>query len=256
MKSAFGWRFFPVGEGNMNKYVLITGASGGIGQATALKLASQGYHLYLHYNRNKQGMNDLLDKLSAFGGEYFPIQADLGTKEGYKKVVNQIFSLEGVVHCSGNSHYGLLVDLTEQEMDRLMDLHIFSPLMMTKELIPKLKTCESGNIIVISSIWGQTGAACEVAYSTVKGAQLAFVKALSKELALSGIRVNGIAPGAIQTSMMNDFSNEDIEMIENDIPMGRMGAPSEIANIVAFLLSDDASYITGQILSANGGWYT
>nr|WP_263327950.1 SDR family oxidoreductase [Neobacillus sp. Marseille-Q6967] len=240
----------------MKKHALITGASGGIGYAVAEKLASMGYHLYLHYNSNEKGINKLLEKLSSYGGEYTPIQADLGDLAGYKKVCGQIFTVDDIIHCGGISHYGLLVDLKEEEAQSLMNIHVLSPLMMTKELLPKLISKRSGNVIMISSIWGQTGGACEVAYSAAKGAQIAFVKALSKEVALNGIRVNAIAPGAIETRMMNEFSEEDLERIQFDIPMGRLGLPGEIANGVAFLLSQDSSYVTGQVLSINGGWYT
>ena len=115
---------------------------------------------------------------------------------------------------------------------------------------------QQGNILFITSIWGQTGSACEVVYSTVKGAQIAFVKSLAKELALSGIRVNGIAPGAVNTSMMADFTEDEIDMIKSGIPMGRMAEPEDIAESVSFLLSEKAGYITGHILNVNGGWYT
>jgi 3-oxoacyl-[acyl-carrier protein] reductase len=239
----------------MRKYALITGASGGIGQAVAYALAVKGYHLYLHYNQNEQAINGLMDKLQSFGGEYIPIHADLAATEGYKQVCSQIFSLDAIIHCGGNSHYGLLVDLRQEEAEMLLNVHVLSPLMMTKELLPKLLSKGVGNIIVITSIWGQTGASCEVAYSTVKGAQIAFVKSLSKEVALNGIRVNGIAPGAVKTPMMEGFTKEDIGVIEDDIPMGRLGTPEEIAKGVSFLLSEESSYITGQILAINGGWY-
>jgi 3-oxoacyl-[acyl-carrier protein] reductase len=239
----------------MKKYALITGASGGIGQAVALLLAAKGYHLYLHYNKNEQSIIGLMAKLQAFGGEYIPIHADLAMIDGYKKVCSQIFSLDAIVHCGGNSHYGLLVDLSLEEAESLLNVHVLNPLMMTKELLPKLLSKGLGNIVVITSIWGQTGAACEVAYSTVKGAQIAFVKSLSKEVALNGIRVNGIAPGVVMTPMMAGFTKEDIELIEDDIPMGRLGSPEEIAKGVLFLLSEESSYITGQILAINGGWY-
>lgn len=240
----------------MKKYVLITGASGGIGQAVAYNLASKGYHLYLHYNRNVESIRSLIDKLQPFGGEYLPIHADLAATDGYKKICSQIFSLDAIIHCGGNDQYGLLVDLKQEQAESLLNVHVLNPLMMTKELLPKMLKKRSGNIIVITSIWGQTGAACEVAYSTAKGAQIAFVKALSKEVALNGIRVNAIAPGAVTTPMMDSFSEEDIELIKEDIPMGRLGHPEEIAKGVAFLLSDDSSYMTGQILAINGGWYT
>ncbi|NWQ44179.1 SDR family oxidoreductase [Bacillus sp. EB106-08-02-XG196] len=240
----------------MGKYALITGASGGIGQAVALKLASLGYNLYLHFNKNETAIKELLEQLESFDGEYLPIQADLEEAEGYKKICSQIFSLDAIIHCSGNSHYGLLVDLKHEEAESLMRVHVMNPIMITKDLLPKLIKKRSGNIIFISSIWGQTGAACEVAYSTAKGAQISFVKALSKEVALSGVRVNAIAPGAVETAMMGRFSEEDIQLLQYDIPMGRLGVPEEIANGVKFLLSNESSYITGQVLSINGGWYT
>jgi 3-oxoacyl-[acyl-carrier protein] reductase len=109
---------------------------------------------------------------------------------------------------------------------------------------------------VITSIWGQTGGSCEVAYSAAKGAQISFVKALSKEVALSGVRVNAIAPGAVKTGMMARFTSEELAAINEEIPMGRMGQPDEIADGVSYLLSEESSYITGQVLSINGGWYT
>jgi 3-oxoacyl-[acyl-carrier protein] reductase len=240
----------------VGKYALITGASGGIGQAVALKLASLGYHLYLHFNKNETAIKELLEQLESFGGEYLPIHADLEESEGYKKICSQIFSLDAIIHCSGNSHYGLLVDLKHEEVESLIRVHVMNPIMITKELLPKLIKKRSGNIILISSIWGQTGAACEVVYSTAKGAQISFVKALSKEVALSGVRVNAIAPGAVETAMMGKFSEEDIQLLHYEIPMGRLGVPEEIANGVKFLLSNESSYITGQVLSINGGWYT
>lgn len=240
----------------MKKNVLITGASGGIGQAVAYNLAAKGYNLYLHYNRNEESIRLLLDKLIPFGGEYMPISADLAASDGYKKVCPHIYSLDAIVHCSGNSQYGLLMDLKQKEAEALMNVHVLNPLMMTKELLPKLLSKGTGSIVVITSIWGQTGAACEVAYSTAKGAQIAFVKSLSKEVALNGIRVNAIAPGAINTPMMEGFSQDEVDGITYEIPMGRLGQPDEIAKAVAFLLSEDASYITGQILAINGGWYT
>ncbi|QED47609.1 elongation factor P 5-aminopentanone reductase [Cytobacillus dafuensis] len=240
----------------MKKHVLITGASGGIGGAIAVKLAEEGYHLYLHYHENKKAIEDLLVRLEPFGGEYIPIQADLSSKKGYKKVVKNIFSLDAIIHNSGVSHYGLLYELDDDVAESLINLHVATPLLLTKQLIPKLLSKGSGNIIVISSIWGQTGAACEVAYSTVKGAQIAFVKALSKELAFNGIRVNAVAPGAVQTAMMKGFSFEELETIKNEIPMGKLASPENIADSVSFLLSEKSSYITGQVLAVNGGWYT
>lgn len=240
----------------MKKYVLITGASGGIGEAIAVKLAEEGCHLYLHYHENKKAIENLLERLKVFGGEYIPIQADLSSKNGYKKVAKNIFSLDAIIHNSGISHYGLLYDLEDGMAEKLINLHVTTPLLLTRELLPKILSKGTGGIIVISSIWGQTGSACEVAYSTVKGAQISFVKALSKELAFNGIRVNAVAPGAVQTAMLEGFSFEELEAIKKDIPMGRLASPENIADSVSFLLSEKSSYITGQVLAVNGGWYT
>lgn len=240
----------------MKKFILITGASGAIGQAIALKLAAQGYSLYLHYNLNQQAMDGLLKKLEPFNGEYIPIQADLAEPDSYQRVASHIFSLDGIVHNAGHALYGLLQDLDEGDAARLIQVSITTPLLLTKTLVPKLITKKAGSIVVISSIWGQTGAAYEVAYSTVKGAQIAFVKSLSKELAPSGIRVNGVAPGAVETPMISWFSPDELSAVEAEIPMGRLGTPEDIANGVEYLVSGQSSYITGHVLSINGGWHT
>lgn len=240
----------------MNKYALITGASGGIGQAVALKLAKEGYNLYLHYFQNEKSLKELLERLKVYKGEFIPVKADLSKPDGYKDLSSGIFDLDVMIHCSGKSHYGLLLDISQEETDELIRLHVTSPMLLTKELLPKLISKRTGSIIVISSIWGQTGGACEVVYSAAKGAQIAFVKALSKEVALNGIRVNAIAPGAVKTPMMSEFSEEDLEMLQEEIPMGRMALPEEVAEGVFFLASNQSSYITGQVLAINGGWYT
>lgn len=240
----------------MKKYVLITGASGAIGKAISVKLASEGYSLYLHYNQNKKGMEELMGQIEHFGGEYIPIKANLASKSGYLELASKIFSLDAIVHNAGNALYGLVEDLEEADLEELIQIHVTSPLMLTKKLIPKLRAKGSGSIVIVSSIWGQTGASYEVAYSTVKGGQLAFAKALSKELASSSIRVNAIAPGAIQTPMVEGFTHEEIEAITEDIPSGRLGSAEEVASGVEFLVSEKSSYITGQVLAVNGGWLT
>lgn len=239
----------------MKKFALVTGASGGIGRTISLKLAQEGYSLYLHYYQNKEAMRELMVDLSRYDGEFIPIQADLTSSDGYKKIIANVYSIDAIIHNSGKSHYGLLVDLDQETAEKLMRIHVTSPMLITKELLPRMISKSHGNIVMISSIWGLTGAACEVAYSAAKGAQVSFVKALSKEVALSGIRVNGVAPGAIQTSMNQSFSTDELAAISEDIPMGKLGNTENIADAVSFLLSEKASYITGQILSVNGGWY-
>lgn len=239
----------------MKKFALVTGASGGIGRSISLKLAQEGYSLYLHYYQNKEAMRELMVELSRYDGEFIPIQADLTSSDGYKKIIANVYSVDAIIHNSGTSHYGLLVDLDQETAEKLMRIHVTSPMLITKELLPRMILKSHGNIVMVSSIWGLTGAACEVAYSAAKGAQVSFVKALSKEVALSGIRVNGVAPGAIQTSMIQSFSTNELAAISEDIPMGKLGSADNVADAVSFLLSEKASYITGQILSVNGGWY-
>ncbi|MHC0037135.1 elongation factor P 5-aminopentanone reductase [Pseudoneobacillus sp. C159] len=240
----------------MKRFIFITGASGGIGKAIATQLAKEGYNLYLHYHQNKAQIADLLNELKVYKGEYIPIQGDLSNESEYDRMVSNIFSLDGIVHCGGHTHIGLLTDIDRESVERLIKVHITAPLLLTKMLLPKMIRKGKGNIIVISSIWGQTGGACEVTYSTVKGAQIAFVKGLSKEVAPSGVRVNAIAPGVIDTRMNQHINEEEMNLISSEIPMGRLGKPEEIANGVSFLLSDMSSYITGQVLAINGGWYT
>jgi len=240
----------------VKKYALITGASGEIGSAIAKKLAGEGYSLYLHYNQNEKGIQLLIEQLQRFENDYIPIQADLSLATGYEKVADQIFSLDAIVHNSGQSHYGLLVDLKEEELDQIMKVHVTAPILLTKRLLPKLISKRSGQIVVISSIWGQTGAACEVAYSAAKGAQIAFVKALSKEVSLNGITVNAVAPGAVQSRMLQSLTEEELCALKEDIPVGRLGTGEDVAEAVAFLLSTKSQYITGHTLAVNGGWYT
>ncbi|WRP08507.1 SDR family oxidoreductase [Rossellomorea aquimaris] len=237
------------------KYALITGASGGIGSSTALSLAEQGWNLYLHYHSNEKAIGELLHKIEKFGVEAIPIQANLALPREVGSLVNSIFQLDAIIYSSGNSSWGMFQDQTEEEVDYLINVHVKSPLLLIQKLLPKLIE-RKGSIVMVSSIWGQIGAACEVVYSTVKGAQLAFVKSLSKELALSGVRINAIAPGAVDTSMMSSFSEGELQALRDEIPMGRLAQADEIADSIQFLTSAKASYITGQTISINGGWHT
>jgi 3-oxoacyl-[acyl-carrier protein] reductase len=236
------------------KYALITGASGGIGTSIARQLAADGYGLLLHYNRRREPIEMLEKELTTT--HVVPIQADLATADGVNVLLSQINRpVDVIVYNSGSSYYGLITDMSDELVQSMVQLHVTSPILLTKKLLPEMISKKRGNIVIVSSIWGLTGAACEVVYSMVKGGQNAFVKALAKELAPSGIRVNAVAPGAIDTDMLSIFSKEDLQAIADDIPIGRLGTAVEVAKTVSFLISDAASYITGQIISVNGGWY-
>ncbi|KXG10617.1 SDR family oxidoreductase [Anoxybacillus rupiensis] len=236
------------------KYALITGASGGIGASIAQELAAKGYGLFLHYHRHYENVQALQQQLSNVYTA--AVQADLSRQDGVQTLLAQIDRpLDVMIHNCGISYYGLITDMSDELVQRMVQLHVTSPVLLTKKLLSPMIKKKHGNIIIISSIWGLTGASCEVVYSMVKGGQNAFVKALAKELAPSGIRVNAVAPGAIRTDMLEPFSETEIKELEEEIPLGRIGMPSEVAKTVSFLLSEDASYITGQVISVNGGWY-
>lgn len=244
-------------ENCVRNHILITGASGGIGQAIALSLAKEGNSLYLHYNNNHEAIEKLLiqfDELD-YEGEFIPIQADLRTEEGCTKLCQEVYQIDGIVHNSGISINKVLTNMQNDEIHELMFLHLTAPILITKHLLPKMIQKKAGNIVFISSIWGQTGASCETVYSAVKGGQIAFAKALSKEVALSNIHVNVVAPGAIRTNMMGILDTVETDLLKEEIPLGRIGSPSEVASVVKFLLSEESSYITGQVLAVNGGWY-
>ncbi|MEC1006952.1 elongation factor P 5-aminopentanone reductase [Bacillus subtilis] len=241
----------------MNKTALITGASGGIGKSISETLAARGYNLLLHYNTNQNAAAELAEKLSQmFGVNAEILQADLSAQDGADKLTSSIVQpIDAIVLNSGRSHFGLITDVDNATVQEMVQLHVASPYMLTRNLLPGMIRNKSGAIVAVSSIWGETGASCEVLYSMAKGAQHSFVKGLAKELAPSGIRVNAVAPGAVDTNMMNQFTLAEKEEIADEIPIGRLARPQEIADATAFLLSEKASYITGQILSVNGGWH-
>lgn len=239
-----------------HKYALVTGASGDIGQAICKELASNGYILYIHYNKDKNGIERLSEVLKDQKAEHYIVQSDFSSEDQPAHLLYQIkHTLDLIVHTSGQAHYGLFPDITQFQLQKFIYTNLTVPMMITKALLPDMIKKKRGNIIFITSIWGITGASCEVLYSTVKGGMNTFVKALSKELAPSGIRVNGVAPGAVETKMLANFSSGDLKAMEEEIPIGRLGDPKEIADAVSFLSSEKATYITGQILSINGGWF-
>ncbi|MBT2260039.1 elongation factor P 5-aminopentanone reductase [Bacillus safensis] len=240
-----------------SRWALITGASGGIGQAVAKKLAQEGCHVMLHYYKNEQAAVRLAAHLDeVYSIQTHVVQADLSKTGGADELVSRLPLFPDIlVLNSGRSHVGLVTDTEKDVLASMVQLHVTSPYELTQSLLPSMIQKKAGHIIAVSSIWGETGASCEVLYSMVKGAQNAFIKGLAKELAPSGIRANAVSPGAVKTDMMNRFTQEDIAMLEEEIPLGRLASPEEVADVIWFLASKQSSYITGQILSVNGGWY-
>lgn len=238
------------------KAVLVTGSSGDIGSSICRTLAADGWSLYLHYHSNQERITELMREFQEEypKQEFIPIKADLVEKNAVNVIKDQLFSLHAVVFAHGTTEYGLLDDLTPERMDYLWKMHVLTPILITQAVQAKIHKNAGGRVVFISSVYGEMGSSNEVFYSTVKGAQLAFVKAYSKEVASWGMTVNAVSPGAIQTHMNVHFSEDDLAVLEGSIPLGRLGKPSEISFWVQQLLKPDSAYMTGQTLTVSGGW--
>lgn len=237
----------------MGKNVLIIGASGDIGSAIASQLGEEGYTLLLHYHQNKTAIEEIQRRLPS-DAILDTVQADLTSDKGIKNLLSQIYyPIDSIVFASGVAYYGIFQDTPDNIMDEIISIHVKAPFSIVKEILPEMIQKKSGNIILISSIWGEVGASHEVVYSAVKGAQNSFVKALAKEVGPSGVSINAVSPGFIDTKM-NPLSDEEKGILVDDIPLNRAGSTQDVANAVSFLLSDKAGYIHGEILRVAGGW--
>lgn len=240
--------------------VLITGASRGIGAAIARRFASARLNVVIHYLQSHEAANETARSCMSQGARVLTVTADLRSQEQVERMKEKLLQHGMVpdilVNNAGVSHYGLLADVTEEQWDEMMGINLKGTFLMTRQFMPHMVTQKYGRIINVSSIWGISGASCEVAYSTAKGGINAFTKALAKELAPSGVTVNAVAPGAVDTLMMAGFDAAEKAAIESEIPAGRFGQPDEIASLVYFLALPESGYITGQIISPNGGWLT
>lgn len=236
------------------KTVLITGASRGIGAAAAEEFSGNGWHVIINYKNSREKAEKLAKKLGAHS-----VCADITSSEQVKnmhaELANKGIHIDCIVNNAGISRQQLFSDITEQDWDDVFNMNVKGAFLVTREFLPELIHKKNGSIINISSIWGQTGASTEVHYSASKAAVIGMTKALAKELALSGIRVNCICPGFIDTDMNSAYSEDDIAAITEEIPLMRIGTPKEAAQAISFLASDKASYITGQIIGVNGGWF-
>ncbi len=233
--------------------VLITGATGGIGQAVCLALANSTTEMYVHYNQNETKAQELSKQLSC---DHLLVQADLGVADGVNKLIAQLPAPpDTMIYCAGHATSMLLQDMQVEEIERLIAVHLTSPIKLTQALLPDMIRTHKGAIVMVSSIWGLEGASMESVYASAKSGLNGFVKSMAKEVGRSGIRVNAVAPGAIETDMLSVFSEEELALLADDIPAGRLGKTHEVANAIQFLTSDKATYINGQILSVNGGWH-
>ena len=236
----------------MNKVAIVSGGSRGIGASIVETLASSGFDVVLNYRFSADNANDIASKFS----NVVTFQADVSDHAQVKSLVDFTISKFGridlLVNNAGIDFIYTLSDTSDSDFDTVLRNNLYSAFYLSKEVSPYMINAKSGLIINISSIWGIVGASCEMAYSVSKAGLDAMTKSLAKELGPSNIRVNSIAPGIIDTDMNSFLSKEELSEIVNDIPLERIGLPSDVADTVLFL--DKNSYITGQVIQVTGGW--
>ncbi len=235
------------------KIVLITGATGGIGSEITSTFVRAGYHAILVYHSNVKTANELQNKLK----EVTIYKCNLTNVSEIENMINDILSkfkkIDVLINCAGISHFGLIQDTTEKEYDKLFDTNVKSAIFMTKYISKSMISNKQGNIVYISSMWGKVGSSVESIYSATKGAVNALTLSLAKELGPSNIRVNAICPGLIDTKMNSNLDPQTINSIVDNTPLNRIGKPQDVANLCLFLVSEEASFITGQLITIDGG---
>ena len=241
----------------MKGVALVTGASGGIGRAIAVALARDGYAIAVHCYRNEQKAREVCDEILAIGGTAEVFVCDIADADAVDYMVNEICRTLGcvtiLVNNAGIAQQKLFTDLSVDEWQQMMAVHVDGAFYACRAVLPDMIRAHSGAIVNVSSMWGQTGGSCEVHYSTAKAALIGLTKALAKEVGPAGIRVNCVAPGVIRTEMLAELSRETLNDLEEETPLCRLGTPEDVAAAVAFLVSDGAAFITGQVLAPNGG---
>ena len=239
------------------KYVLITGGSRGIGAATARLLASRGWGVAVGYHQSEAQAQALAAELSDQGVPALAVRADVADSAQVARMVDNVLEnfcqLDILICSAGVSHQGLISQIDENQWRRLFAVNVDGVHHCCRAVLPHMLERKSGSIVTVSSMWGQVGASCEAAYSAAKGAVIAYTKALAKELGPSNIRANCVAPGVIDTEMNGHLTQDDLAALADETPLGRIGTPREAAAAIAFLASDEASFLTGQVVAPNGG---
>ena len=239
------------------KVILVTGASRGIGRAIAIELASKGAAIAINYSKDDEGAKATLENVIENGGYGKLFKKDISNYNNCRELIDEVIGtfgkLDVLVNNAGISKFGLLMDMSLEEINDLVNTNLMGAIYLSKLAINNMMR-NGGNIINISSVWGEVGASCEVIYSATKGGLNLFTKALAKEVASFNIRVNSVAPGVINTEMNNVLDSEDKEVLKNEIPMMRFGEAHEVARVVSFLCEDKCKYLTGQIIRIDGGF--
>lgn len=243
---------------NNRKTALVTGSSRGIGRAIATLFARNNYNVVINYNKSEEKAKELYKQLTEEGLNVRIFKADVSKKEEATALVNytvgQFENIDVLVNNAGISKPCLFTDISYEQWDEVMSVNLNSVFYVTKKALQYMMPNCSGKIINISSMWGLVGASIEVDYSTSKAAIIGFTKSLAKELGPSNINVNAIAPGVINTDMVKDLSEETMAMLKEETPLMRIGQPEDIAKCALFLAGEGGDFITGQVISSNGGF--
>ena len=242
----------------MRQFALVTGASRGIGRAVAMELGRAGYAVCVNYLNSEDAARQVADTLRAGGSDAVAIRADVadGTAvaEMVRRTEKELGPVTLLVNNAGVAGQAQFQDISDEMWDRYLAVNLGGARNTIRAVLPHMLSEKRGAIVNISSIWGLRGASCEVAYACTKAAIIALTRSLAMELAPSGIRVNCVAPGVIDTDMVQVLGQETLRDLAEQTPLGRLGRPEDIAHAVAFLASDKASFITGQVLGADGGF--
>lgn len=241
----------------MRRIALITGGSRGIGAACVRAFAQDGYSVVFLYNRSADRAETLAKTLRSEGRDVAAYQCDVSDPQQVASAIGSILRtyhrIDALVNCAGIAHIGLFTDMTEAEWDHLFAVNVRSAFSVTKAVLPGMISQQRGSIVNVSSMWGEVGASCEVAYSAAKAALIGMSKALAKEVGLSGVHVNCVTPGVIDTDMNAQLTEEDRAALADETPLGRIGTAEEVAQTILFLCGEGASFITGQVLGVSGG---
>lgn len=238
--------------------VLITGSARGIGAQTAKLFAAEGYNVVVNYNKSEKEAAETCREISLSGGNSVMIQADVSSRKQAERLFDQARKefgpIDVLVNNAGIAQIKLFTDITDEDYDRMFDCNVRSMFNCCQIVLPDMIHKKNGRIINVSSMWGITGASCEVLYSASKSAVIGFTKALAREVAPSGITVNAVAPGVIDTPMNSGFDKETMEALIQETPVGRLGTPEDVARAILFLADDKSSFITGQTLGVDGAF--
>ena len=243
---------------SMNRVALVTGAGRGIGRAIALKLAGAGWDVAVNYRTSAAGAEEIASNIIILGRRVIAVQADVADAQAVRSMVADVEDRLGpvslLVNNAGLSWTGLFQDTDYEAWRRLFTVNVDGAYHCIQAVLPRMLHEKEGNIINVTSIWGLHGASCEVAYAATKAALVGLTKSLAAELAPSGIRVNAVAPGCIDSDMLRALGKEAVASLAQETPMGRIGTAEDIAKVVRFLAVADSDFITGQVLTADGGF--